>query len=271
MRQIAAIDHAPVRAVATSAVREATNATEFIRRAHDEAGVFVEVISGSEEARLIHLGVLQSVPVFDRRLLLCDIGGGSTELLVGERGEVLAARSFKLGAVRLTNRFFPGDSDHPSAVASCRDYVRSAIAPMARELAHYGFAVAVGSSGTIEQVAQLCHVLEGNEPLRSYSNHAFTRSQLDVVVARLITAGSVAARRKISGVDPPRADIVLAGAIIAEQIFDELSISEMVVSDYARGRAARHHATPIRWRPRPPPGCLGTERDRAGRGLRCGR
>jgi exopolyphosphatase / guanosine-5'-triphosphate,3'-diphosphate pyrophosphatase len=175
MRQIAAIDGAPVRAVATSAVREATNATEFIRRAHDEAGVFVEVISGTEEARLIHLGVLQSVPIFDRRLLLCDIGGGSTELLVGERGEVLAARSFKLGAVRLTSRFFPGDSDHPGAVASCRDYVRSAIAPMAREVAHHGFDVAVGSSGTIEQLAELCHLLDGNEPLRSYANHAFTR------------------------------------------------------------------------------------------------
>ena len=72
-----------------------------------EAKVDVEVISGLEEARLIHLGVLQAVPVFDQRMLLVDIGGGSTEVLVGERGETLAARSFKLGAVRLTDRFFP--------------------------------------------------------------------------------------------------------------------------------------------------------------------
>ena len=67
----------------------------------------VEVISGVEEARLIHLGVLQAVPVFDRRLLLVDIGGGSTELLIGECGETIAARSLKVGAVRLTDRFFP--------------------------------------------------------------------------------------------------------------------------------------------------------------------
>ena len=73
-----------------------------------EAKVDIEVISGSEEARLIHLGVLQAVPVFDQRLILVDIGGGSTEVLVGEHGETLAARSFKLGAVRLTDRFFPG-------------------------------------------------------------------------------------------------------------------------------------------------------------------
>jgi exopolyphosphatase/guanosine-5'-triphosphate,3'-diphosphate pyrophosphatase len=90
MKLIADISDAPVRAVATSAVREAENHDEFVRRAHDEAGVTVEVVSGVEEARLIHLGVLQSLPVFDRRLLLCDIGGGSTELLIGHRGDVLA-------------------------------------------------------------------------------------------------------------------------------------------------------------------------------------
>ena len=110
MKQIADISGAPVRAVATSAVREAENHDEFVRRAREEAGVEVEVVSGIEEARLIHLGVLQSLPVFERRLLLCDIGGGSTELLIGQRGEVLASRSFKLGAVRLTDRFFPASA-----------------------------------------------------------------------------------------------------------------------------------------------------------------
>ena len=91
-------------AVATSAVREAQNHDVFVHRAHDEAGIDVEVISGIEEARLIHLGVLQAVPVFDKRIMLVDIGGGSTELLIGERGEVLASRSLKLGAIRLTAR-----------------------------------------------------------------------------------------------------------------------------------------------------------------------
>ena len=88
-RQIAEVHGARLYAVATSAVREAENADEFLRRARDEAGVEVEVVSGVEEARLIHLGVLQAVPVFDKRLLLVDIGGGSTEILVGERGEGL--------------------------------------------------------------------------------------------------------------------------------------------------------------------------------------
>src|SRR6185436_16357870 len=118
-RQVAEVHDAPVTAVATSAVREAENRDVLIDRAWDEARVHVHVISGTEEARLIHLGVLQAVPIFDRRVLLCDIGGGSTELLVGLRGEVLASRSLKLGAVRLTSRFFGGERLHPGAVSSC--------------------------------------------------------------------------------------------------------------------------------------------------------
>ena len=107
-RQLAEVFGAEVTAVATSAVREAANRDVFLRRARDEAGVQVQVISGVEEARLIHLGVIQALPVFDRRLIVMDIGGGSTELLIAEGLTVLGARSVKLGAIRLTDRFFPG-------------------------------------------------------------------------------------------------------------------------------------------------------------------
>ena len=105
--QLAVERNALVVAVATSAVREASNSKAFIRRARDEAGVSVEVISGVEEARLIHLGVLGALPVFDRPHALIDIGGGSTEVLYGTGDEVTASRSFKLGAIRTTRRFFP--------------------------------------------------------------------------------------------------------------------------------------------------------------------
>ena len=178
MRRIAESAGAPMRAVATSAVREAQNAEAFLSRAR-EIGVEVEVISGVEEARLIHLGVLQAVPVFDKRLLLCDIGGGSTEVLLGEQGEVLDSRSFKLGAVRLTDRFFPrGRIAKSSAVAECRAFVRSVLKVFEREVDRIGFDVAIGSSGTIEQIARLTHVAAGGEPLRTYNCTTFTSQEL---------------------------------------------------------------------------------------------
>ena len=85
--------------------------------------------------------------MFDRRALLVDIGGGSTELLVGEQGEALAARSLKLGAIRMTHRFFDAHRLRPGAVDKARRYLRSNLVGFAREVERFGFDVAVGSSG----------------------------------------------------------------------------------------------------------------------------
>ena len=120
-RQVADISGASVRAVATSAVREAENKDEFVRRAHDDARVEVEVVTGVEEARLIHLGVLQAVPVEGAQVLLIDIGGGSTEFVVGKGTEILEARSLKLGAIRLSSRFFPEEPAHQAPSGAVPD------------------------------------------------------------------------------------------------------------------------------------------------------
>jgi exopolyphosphatase/guanosine-5'-triphosphate,3'-diphosphate pyrophosphatase len=232
-RQVAEVHGAPITAVATSAVREAENRDVLIDRAWDEARVHVHVISGVEEARLIHLGVLQAVPAYDKRLLLCDIGGGSTELLVGQRGEVLAARSLKLGAIRLTRRFFDGNRLHPGALDACRRHVRSTIAPFAREVRRLGIDVAVGSSGTIAALAEMAAVQTTGARPRSVSNLTLAAAQLDDLVAQLAAAPTPAARAELRGLDPGRADIILAGAVILEQVVHELGIDDLVVSDFA--------------------------------------
>jgi exopolyphosphatase/guanosine-5'-triphosphate,3'-diphosphate pyrophosphatase len=231
-KQIADISDAPVRAVATSAVREAENHDEFVRRAREEAGVDVEVISGIEEARLIHLGVLQSLPVFDRRLLLCDIGGGSTELLIGQRGEVLASRSLKIGAVRLTARFFGGERLHPGAVSSCRTYVRSVLSVFVKEVETHGFEIAVGSSGTILALAAMARA-DAGEPVRTLNAATLAADELAAIVKQLIGARSVTARARLPGLDPGRADIILAGALILEGVFETFTVDTMTVSDNA--------------------------------------
>lgn len=231
--RIAAVHDADVVAVATSAVREARNASDFLDRARAEADVEVEVIAGVEEARLIHLGVLQAVPVFDRRLVLIDIGGGSTEILVGEQGEVLAAGSLKLGAIRLTRRFFNGDLLHPGAVDACRRHVRSALVPMVRDVERVGFEVAIASSGTAETVASLVHAARGGAALRTFNNFTMTSHEIADAVALLAAADTADQRRALPGMDPSRADIILAGAIVLEQAVIELGIEEIVFSDYA--------------------------------------
>lgn len=232
-RRIADISGAKVYAVATSAVREARNAHVFLDRARQEAGIEVEIVSGVEEARLIHLGVLQALAVYDRRLVLIDIGGGSTEVLVGERGETLTAASLKLGAIRLTRRFFRTERLHPGAVDSCRRYVRSNLVPVAREVRRLGFEVAVGSSGTIQTVAAMANAARGEPAPRTFNGFELGRGEVVAAVEALIAADTVGQRRRLAGVDPARADILLAGAIILEQVTGELGIERLTVSDYA--------------------------------------
>ncbi len=232
-RQVADISGAPLRAVATSAVREAENQATFLERARTEAGVEVEVIPGVEEARLIHLGVLQALPVYDRRLLLVDIGGGSTEFLVGEGAEVRWSRSLKLGAIRLTDRFFPGGRTNPAREERCRRYLDSFLAPHAREVREHGVEVAVGSSGTIQNLALMAAAIRGEAPPKTVNSARIHRAELDKLTRLLLDAPTPEDRARIPGVEARRADILAAGALLLERIFEAFDIETMTVSGYA--------------------------------------
>jgi exopolyphosphatase/guanosine-5'-triphosphate,3'-diphosphate pyrophosphatase len=233
MQRIAASHGATVRAVATSAVREAENADVFLSRARREAKIDIEVISGLEEARLIHLGVLQAVPAFDQRLLLIDIGGGSTEVLVGERGETLAARSFKLGAVRLTDRFFPGGTTSDESIRECRSYTRSILATFEREVEDLGFEVVITSSGTAETIARMVHAARDDTDLHTFNRFEFTVTELQSVIDAMVKKKSSEDRRGIPGLDPTRADIIVAGALVLEAVADIYGTKLFVFSEAA--------------------------------------
>ena len=233
MRRVADVYGATINAVATSAVREATNRDVFLTRARDEAGIDVQVISGVEEARLIHLGVLQAVPVFDRRHLVVDIGGGSTEFVVGQAGQELLARSVKLGAIRITDRFFDEGTIRPREVRDCRAFLHAYLAPLVHEVAEWGFEVAVGSSGTINAIAAMNEHRSGRDSTRNVNNVRFDRDELAGVIDDILTARSTEERAQLGGLDQRRADIIVGGALLLEQIFDDLHITEMVVSEYA--------------------------------------
>jgi exopolyphosphatase / guanosine-5'-triphosphate,3'-diphosphate pyrophosphatase len=229
MQRIAAVHNAPVRAVATSAIREAHNSDVFLTRARREAKVDIEVISGLEEARLIHLGVLQAVPAFEQRLILVDVGGGSTEVLVGERGETLAARSFKLGAVRLTDRFFPGGTTTSESVGECRSYIRSILATFERDVEELGFDIAIASSGTAEAIARIIHAVRDDTELHTFNRFEFTVAELQAVTETLAKKRTSDDRRSIPGLDPGRADIIVAGALVLEGVADIFDIKKNFV------------------------------------------
>lgn len=231
MAKVAATHEATITAVATSATREARNRHVFIDRVLAETGIEIEVISGIEEARLIHLGVLQALPVYDKRLLLVDIGGGSTELLVGQGSAVIAARSMKLGAIRLTDGFFADGEATPKAVKKCRAHVESALAPVAGELGFNEHEIAIGSSGTITSIATMIAAHRGDTP-NDMNGVVFSAGELSALVERLVTTPAED-RRKIDGLDSKRADIIVAGSLLLAGVFDTFRIESMTVSSFA--------------------------------------
>ena len=232
-RSLAESFDASVYAVATSAVREALNAEEFLQRARDEAGVDVQVISGYEEARLIQLGVLQALPVFEKRLVLIDVGGGSTEVLFGLKGAVAYARSIKLGSLRMTRRFFPGGLLEGDAVERCRTYVRGRLAPMVHEIVQLDHEVAVASSGTAETIAEMVLARRTGPVPQKLNATTITMDELHEVVDLLASAPSPEDRRKLPGIDAARADILMGGAIVLEQVCEAIGVRELTISEYA--------------------------------------
>ena len=229
-RHIADAYGADVVAVATSAAREAENRSDFQQRVRDETGVDVEVISGVEEARLIHLGALSAVPAAGRPHLVIDIGGGSTELIVSTGTEPHLVRSVKLGHIRLTDRFFPGGIIRDGAVEECRRHIRSFVAPEARRARAVGFELAVGCSGTIAALAAMAASSRGKRRPRSVANTTIDRKELDWTVAAVLAREHPDDRKGLAGLEPARRDVIVGGAVLLSQLFEDLGIESLVIS-----------------------------------------
>ena len=208
--------------VATAAVREAANRDAFVRRMRDEAGLHVRVVSGAEEARLIFLGVLSRVHVRDERLLVVDIGGGSTELAVGDSRGAAAVESMRLGAIRLTALEPPGDGPVPAAVyRGMRRRVELTVAPIVRRLKDRPVDAAYGTSGTIVNLAAVAARLLRGET--AGAEQELARKDLRAVM-KALRALPLEERRRAPGLNPARADIVIAGGAIIETLMDELGL-----------------------------------------------
>lgn len=232
--RIARNHDAEIRAVATSALREARNRDDFIRRAREEIGLEIEVIQGTEEARLIYLGVLQALPVFNKRVLVVDIGGGSTEFVIGTAGHPDYAVSRKLGAIRLKDRFFSKEPLKAHLVEECRHFVRVQLSGVFEDLRSSSFETAVGCSGTIETLAKMAtQSEESGDDGDEFRDLRLSRSGLDRAVERILSIPTHRKRAKLPGLDDKRADIIVGGALLLQEIFAGLDIDDMAISPYA--------------------------------------
>lgn len=227
--------NADVYAVATSAIREAKNRDEFISYVKENLGIEINVVSGYEEARLIYLGVLQGLNVYDKQILLIDIGGGSTELLVGKRGKILFAGSFKVGAVRLTQMFFDGGKIFTNdRKQECEEYVKKIFDKNLKPIKDLGFEEVIGTSGQIQSIARMLY-LQGpdKEKFKTFHGQEFTSKQFEKVSKKILSATSLQDLQSIPQLDDQRAEIIVPGTIILKYVFENLKINRITVSAYA--------------------------------------
>lgn len=225
--------NAKIRAVATSAVREALNREIFINRVREQTNINIEVVSGVEEARLIYHGVIHALPINEKNALVIDIGGGSTETVIGNDGKIKFAHSDKIGAIRLTKQFLDSQIYTKSKIEEIRKFVIGEWTPTLNNIKNVGFDLAIGTSGTILTLAAMSLIENGGAPpdfLNGYSVQ--TKNILEVIsnILKCRTPGDIS---KIPGMDTQRSDIILAGAIIFETFINTLKIKEILVSPYA--------------------------------------
>ena len=234
-------------AVATSAVREAANRRDFLARVETESGVHVELLSGSEEARLIALAASvkyqQGRPARQRtqRLLVVDIGGGSTELAITQNSEPAVLISLKLGAVRLTGQFISSDPVSEKQLRRLRAELRDVLLPRVREIQAVGFDDCCGTSGTINALGSILmhrHLeqLKGRRPVpRSLPTQFEPALRFEEVQAlnRELAAMSLDERLKIRGLNRSRAEIIVAGGQLLEAIMETAGIRQLTLCDWA--------------------------------------
>ena len=232
MKQIALAHSAVVRAVATSAVREADNGIEFVGRVRREVGIDVDVISGAEEARLIALGVQHSLALGNEDVLMIDIGGGSTEFTVAQGRRTRISQSIKLGAVRLTDKFF-ADGVTDASINKARAYISSTFAPLANDIKVAGFKRVVVSSGTCETIARVALMHRGRTDVGLLNAQTFSRGEVNDVVDAVLEARTPSRIAEIPGIEAKRADIIAAGSLLLQEICRQLKISQLEYSDYA--------------------------------------
>jgi exopolyphosphatase/guanosine-5'-triphosphate,3'-diphosphate pyrophosphatase len=218
-------------AVATSAAREAKNQAEFLKQLKIEAKLEVKVIPGKEEARLIYLGVSSGVHIGRRKAIFIDIGGGSTEIAIGDQTKQYYIDSFELGAIRLTSMFIQeGDTGNvPQDVyARMKLYIKKRIFKTAQFIKSARIECAFGSSGTIVNLAEIA--MNMHEQGDAGRNLVLGYKNLRKVVSTLCTL-ALDERKKIQGINPERADIIVGGAAILETIMEEFGLEEITVSD----------------------------------------
>ncbi len=219
-------------AIATSAVREAKNGGDFVDLVEEQTGIKIRIISGTEEARLIFLGVKHSMALSDGPALVVDVGGGSVELIVGNRDGLQQVKSLKLGAIRLSELYLKKTPPTASMVRNLEDCVTASLKPVFAGFKVNHFAAVVATSGMAGNLAEIIHLRRTGRPLPQLN--LATMSLKDVRAIELeLSRSSITDRLAIPGLDPKRVDTLLPAVVVLRCALKLSGVQEITLCDKA--------------------------------------
>lgn len=224
-QRLRGIKRSRIRAVATNTVRQLRSPRAFLMTAETALGAPIEVVSGREEARLIYLGVAHGLNDPRQRQLVIDVGGGSTELIIGQGFETLETESLQLGCVATTRRFFADGRITRKRWQDVQMRLPIEFAPIVAAYKGRGWKRVLGSSGTIKSISAILHAFGGRE-------REITRAGLSELIDRLIEVGMIS-RARLPGLSEDRRPVFLGGIAALWACFEALDLQTLRVSDYA--------------------------------------
>ncbi|HYD43063.1 MAG TPA: Ppx/GppA phosphatase family protein [Anaeromyxobacter sp.] len=224
-REARALGVEGIACVATSAARDAANGAEFFAAARDEAGLAPEVIPGNEEARLVYVTAHRD---FTGPLAVLDVGGGSTEFIVGEGAAPRARVSLQVGAVRVTERHVHAHPIAPAELAAMREDARRSFVALS-DLRPAAGARLVGVAGTVTTLSAVAQALPRYDGEKVHGA-SLALAEIEGLVERMARL-PVAGRAALPGMEPKRADVIVAGAIVVAEAMRAAGFSELTVSD----------------------------------------
>ena len=220
-------------AFATSAIRSASNGSEFVAQAKKVAGVSISIIDGNEEADLIYYGNRMAVKMNESISLIMDIGGGSTEFILGNEHSILWKQSFLLGAARLLEKFKLSDPITNNETIDFNNYLRSELAPLFEAVQHYKPTELIGSSGAFDSVVDVIAGEFNTEVLNDYH----TEYSVDLghyhLISKKLKESTIKERYHIAGLIDMRVDMIVISILLIDFILKELNLKHMRVSTFS--------------------------------------
>lgn len=219
-----------VRAIATSALRNAANGQAFIEDVKAKTGINIEIIDGNEEAGYIYKGVKAAGCLSQQNSLIIDIGGGSVEFIIGNNEHILWKQSFEIGAARLMDLFHRTDPIPPESITALNLYLEDCLKSFFDTASHYTIENIIGSSGVFESYAEVIELAKGNPfDLKKIKYYTFDKDELLTLIEKLVRS-SHQDRLVTKGILPIRIDMIVVASLLTRFVIQKLGIDKVIMT-----------------------------------------